>query len=99
MDRKIDEIKQRAKQLKMPNWDTIKASNVKNKRASIVDPSGKIINFGLWPYKGKGTYIDHKDDKIRNAWRARHEKIKTKEGRYAYKDPYHASFYSWWLLW
>ena len=34
------------------------------------DGSKKTVHFG---YKTGSTYIDHKDDKIKNAWIARHK--------------------------
>jgi len=72
-------------------------SRAKDKRfAVLVD--GKIINFGLYPYKGKGTYIDHKDDKLKEAWQARHRKI-MKDGKPAYLNRNSADFWAWNLLW
>ena len=52
----------------------------------------KITHFGQRNPK-KGTYIDHKDKKIRSAYRARHKKdLDTKD----YKRAGHLSYY---LLW
>lgn len=76
----------------------IKVSSRKGKRFMIERPDGKLIHFGLWPYTGDGTYIDHQDDKIRKNWRARHKKI-LKDGKPAYKNPDSPEFYSWNLLW
>lgn len=75
----------------------INISKAKNKRFNII-VDNKLINFGLWPFKGKGTYIDHHDEKIRNAWRARHEKI-LKDDKPAYKNKHSADFYAYHLLW
>lgn len=69
-------------------------STVKNKRFYVVY-NGKKINFGL---KNGSTYIDHKDKKKRLAWRARHSKIKKKDGTLAHKDKNSASYWSF-LLW
>lgn len=99
MDRKIEEIRKRAKELKFPKWKTIKASTRKGKRASIESPSGQTIHFGLFPYQGQGTYIDHGDDKLRKAFHARHKKIKLKDGTLAYLDPEKPSHYALYLLW
>lgn len=75
----------------------INISNAKSKRFNIrVD--GVLINFGLWPYSGNGTFIDHHDKNIREAWRARHSKI-MKNGKPAYLDKSSPEFYSWNLLW
>jgi hypothetical protein len=63
-----------------------------------VSPSGKKINFGLYPFKGEGTYIDHNDDKIRKAWQARHKMI-MKDGKPAYLDKESAEYYSYNILW
>ena len=77
--------------------EEINISNTKNKRFSIkVD--GKTINFGLYPFSGKGTFIDHKDEKIREAWRARHSKV-LREGKPAYLNKNSPEYYSWNILW
>ena len=77
--------------------EEINISKAKNKRFSIVY-DGKTINFGLYPFKGKGTFLDHGDTKIRDAWRARHSKI-LKNGKPAYLDKTSPEFYSWRILW
>lgn len=76
----------------------IKVSSRKGKRFMITRPDGKLIHFGLYPFTGEGTYIDHGDDKIRKNWRARHKKI-LKDGKPAYKNKDSPEFYSWNLLW
>lgn len=88
----------RAKYLGIENWNTLKNSNVKNKRFSIITPKGKKINFGLYPFKGYGTYIDHLNDKLRENWRARHSKI-LKDGKPAYLNKESPEYYSWHILW
>jgi len=40
-----------------------------------------------------------KDEEQRKRYRARHGKIKTKEGRPAYLDKNQASYWAFWLLW
>ena len=87
-----------AKSKNIENWDTLKMSNVKNKRFSIRSPSNKLINFGLYPYNGRGAYMDHGDIKIRDAWRARHSKI-LKDGKKAYEDKESPEYYNWNILW
>ena len=92
------EAKKVAKKKKIENWDTLKISTVKGKRFSIVGPEGSLIHFGLWHFKGDGTFLDHKDITIREAWRARHSKIKKGE-KLAYKDKTSPEYYSWNILW
>lgn len=98
MDRKLNIVRDIAKKKKIMNWETLNIATAKDKRFSIMSPSGKKINFGLYPYKGSGAFIDHKDEKIRDAWRARHSKI-LKDGKPAYLDKESADYYSWNLLW
>ena len=55
--------------------------------------------IGYQQYKdstGLGLYshLDHLDKKRRDAYRARHSKIKLKDGRYAYKVKYSPSWLS-----
>ena len=76
----------------------LQVSNASQKRFSIRSPSGKLINFGLFPFSGKGAFLDHGDEKLKEAWRKRHSKI-MKEGKPAYLDPESPEFYSWRILW
>lgn len=71
-DRSLARAKARAKELNLPGWQTIQVSKQMNKRFSVRSPSGKLINFGQWPFERKGTFIDHGDEEIRKNWRARH---------------------------
>lgn len=98
MDRSLAIVKDIAKKKKIQNWETLHVAEAKSKRFSIMSPSGKKINFGLWPFSGEGAYIDHRDNKIRDAWRARHSKI-LKGGKPAYLDKESPEYYSWHLLW
>lgn len=70
-------------------------SRVKGKRLFVVY-QGKRINFGL---KGGSTFFDHGDEKKRQAWLARHTKIRLKDGRLAHKVKTQASFWSKAILW
>ena len=70
-------------------------SSVKGKRFYVIY-SGRRINFGS---NTNNTYIDHGDDKLREAWRARHSKIKLKDGRFAYRVPTQADYWAWRILW
>jgi hypothetical protein len=70
-------------------------SNMKGKRF-YVRYMGKKIHFGS---KGGQTFIDHRDEKKRKNWRARHSKIRDKQGRLVHKLKTSPSFWSWTLLW
>lgn len=70
-------------------------SSVKNKKYYVIY-NNKKINFGL---DTGSTYIDHKDKKTRDAWRARHSKIKLKDGSLAYKNKNQAAYWSYKILW
>ena len=76
----------------------LQISLAKDKRFAIRSPSGKLINFGQYPFSGRGTFLDHGDEKLKEAWKARHSKIMRK-GSPAYLDPESAEYYSWNLLW
>ena len=78
--------------------DELQISKAKNKRFVLIK-DGKRINFGLWDMTGNNAYIDHKDNKIKSAWLARHSKIKLKDGRFAYKVPYTPEYLSYNILW
>jgi len=70
-------------------------SKVKGKRYYVIYDN-KIINFGS---DDGSTFIDHHNINKKRAWRARHSKIKNKQGQYVYKLPSSPSFWSWHLLW
>jgi hypothetical protein len=70
-------------------------SNVKNKRYFVIY-NGKRINFGS---KSGKTYIDHKDDKKKDAWYARHNKIINKAGEKVINKKDSPSYWSANLLW
>lgn len=95
MDRQLKKAQQVAKS---KGLSEVQISLAKDKRFAIRSPSGKLVNFGLWPFNGKGTFLDHGDEKIRQAWRARHSKI-MRQGKPAYQDPESPDYYSWNILW
>jgi hypothetical protein len=97
MDRKISVAIKIAKE-KGLNFNSLSLSTANNKRFSIRSPTGKLINFGQWPFSGKGAFIDHGDEKIKEAWKARHSKI-MKQGKPAYLNPESPEYYSWNILW
>ena len=75
----------------------IKISDRKDKKLKAIfyDDEGdkkKVVHFGS---KGSSTYIDHKDDKIKKNWEARHSKIKGID----YSNPFKASTLSKYILW
>jgi hypothetical protein len=76
----------------------ITESKMKGKRFTITKPDGTKIHFGVWPYSGEGTFLDHGDEKIKKAWKARHKKI-LKDGKPAYKNPDSPEYYSYRILW
>lgn len=96
MYRKLSLVKRIAKELTIKG--KLEVSNKTNKRFMITLDNGYVIHFGLWPYKGRGAYIDHHDEQIRKAWQARHSKIML-NNEPAYLNPYSPEYYSWHLLW
>jgi len=57
---------------------------------------GEIIHFG----SDRGsTFVDHKDENIKNAWFARHSQIKNRDGEYVINDKTSPSFWSARILW
>ena len=69
----------------------LKKSNRKGKRFMIrID--NKDYHFGALPFE-KGTFIDHKNQKIKNAWIARHKGDKN------YNNKKSGIYYSRHLLW
>ena len=58
----------------------------------MIKRNGKTIHFGAYPFK-KGTFIDHKDQRIKNAWIARHRGDKN------WDVPWSAIWLSRHLLW
>lgn len=70
-------------------------SNAKNKRYYVVY-NGKRINFGD---PNAHTYADGASKQKRDAFRARHSRIKLKDGTLAYKDKTRPSFWAYNILW
>ena len=78
-----------------------------NKKYSVITPAGKKIHFGeasMEHYKdttglGIWSHKDHLDKERRKNYRARHEAIKTKDGKPAYKDKEQPAYYSYNFLW
>ena len=95
MYRKLATVRRIAKELGIKG--KLEVSNKTNKRFMITLDDNSVIHFGLWPYKGRGAFIDHHDDKLKSAWKARHSKI-MKDGEPAYLNIYSPEYYSWHLL-
>ncbi len=93
----LQKVKSIARSKNIKNWESLKYSNAKDKRFSIISPNGKLINFGLRNPK-IGTFIDHGNTTIRKNWQARHKKI-MKDGKPAYLNKESPEYYSWNLLW
>jgi hypothetical protein len=88
----MDKLKQKALSLGATEFGK---SNMKGKRL-YVRYKGKKIHFGA---EGASTFLEHNDIKKRNAWRARHSKIRDKQGRLVHKLKTSPSFWSWHILW
>ena len=95
MDRKLKQAQQISNKLGLGELQISLASG---KRFSIRSPTRKLVNFGLWPFSGRGTFLDHGDEKLKEAWQARHSKI-MKEGKPAYLNRESPEYYSWRILW
>ena len=91
MNNILKELDKKAKKLGATEFGISKA---KNKRFYVVYDN-KLIYFGSSVGK---AFIDHHDEKKRDAWRARHIKI-LKHGKPAYKDKSSPSYWSWHILW
>jgi len=72
----------------------LQKSTKPDKRYMVIIDDKKKVHFGLKNPK-KGTYIDHKDDKIKNAWIARHSKT----GNWTQSGIKTASWWAYHLLW
>ena len=82
-------------------------SNRSGKKYSVITPSGKKIHFGATGYSqykdttGLGVYshLNHLDKNRRKKYKMRHEKIRTQNGKLAYKDKEQPSYYAYHYLW
>lgn len=88
----VKELERKAKYLGATEFGS---SKVKGKRFYVIY-KGKRINFGS---DTANTFVDHKDENKKSAWRARHSKIKLKTGEYAYKVKEQPEFWSFNILW
>ena len=90
--------------VKIGNYTYYKSSRKDKKLEVIVN--GKKIHFGNPIYShffDKTGLLDkklnHKDENIRKAWKARHTKIKDGTGGFAYKNPNSPSYHSFNVIW
>ena len=96
----LNRVKSKARQMKI-KFDAIDVSDKPNKKF-MLSYNNKTIHFGN---RGSNDYIilqltNNPDaDKIRNAYRARHGKIRTKNGLLAYQIEYSPAYLSYHLLW
>jgi predicted patatin/cPLA2 family phospholipase len=74
----------------------IMVSTRPEKKYVYIKPNGKLVHFGAQGYQ---DYLDHKDKNRRKAYRSRHSKIITKNGKLAYKVYESPAFLSYYLLW
>lgn len=82
-------------------------SNRKQKKYSVITPSGKKIHFGNINYQHYKdstplklySHLDHNDKKRRDNYRKRHSKILLKDGSPAYLNKEQPSYYSYRFLW
>lgn len=70
-------------------------SKKKDKKYDVIY-KGKVVSFGS---KGMSDFTIHKDPARRDRYRARHSKIKLKDGRLAYKVKGTPAYFSWHILW
>jgi len=96
---------------KLPQGTYFTKSTRKNKKYTAHLPTGKKVHFGDSRYDhyydnvpinmggGIWSHLDHLDRQRRKAYRARHSKIRTRDGEQAYKVKYSPSWFSYWFLW
>lgn len=100
MSKKLDEARNIALRKNIiKNKEELQISQTKGKRFVLITKDGKKVNFGLWPFSGEGSFLDHGDEKLKKAWRARHSKIKLKDGRFSYKVKNTPEYLAWNILW
>lgn len=97
MDRNIAAARVAARRAGL-DWASLAISTRAGKRFMIKGPNG-WVHFGSWPFSGLGTFVDHGNVKVRDAWQRRHAAIKTKAGRPAHLNPDSPSYYAWNVLW
>ena len=81
-------------------------STRKNKKYSVITPSGRVVHFGDKRYghfkdKALGVYkdLDHNDRARRRSYRRRARGIKNKYGKAVFQDKESPAYYSYRFLW
>ena len=81
-------------------------STRKNKKYSVITPSGRVVHFGDKRYqhfkdKALGVYsnLDHNDKVRRRSYRRRARGIKNKNGKAVFLDKESPAYYSYRFLW
>ena len=74
----------------------IQRSSRPNKKLMLLTASGKRIHFGA---KGSHTFLEGATNQKKQAYRARHSKIKLADGRLAHKVRNTPAYLSWNILW
>ena len=88
----MDKLKKKALRL---GASDLRKSKKKGKKYDVIY-NGKVVSFGHSKYQ---DFTQHKDKERRDRYRARHSKIKLKDGRLAYRVKGTPAYFSWYLLW
>ena len=91
-ERRLEEARQIARNEGL-NYQSLMVSTHADKRFSILSSSTTRIHFGAWPAE---TFLDHNNQKKRQAWQARHLAGK---GVRRVADPESALHYANLVLW
>ena len=88
----IYKLEQKAKAL---GASELGISRARDKRLYVIY-DGMRLNFGL---KTGSTFIDHGNKTLRDAWYARHSKIKNKQGQYVINLKTSPDYWAYHILW
>ncbi len=88
----MDSLRKRALELGATRFGRSRAAGKK----WFVMYDSRRINFGS---AGMSDFTIHKDEARRRRYRARHGKIRLKDGRLAYKVKSSPAYWAWHLLW
>ena len=58
----------------------VEVSKRAGKRFRVKLPGERPVDFGLWPYSGQGTFLDHGNEELRRNWTARHRAQGLRDG-------------------
>jgi hypothetical protein len=85
-------LKKKARRL---GADDLTVSWRKNKKYAVLY-DGRWIHFGDNRYE---DYTTHRDSHRRRSYRRRSSRIRSRSGKYTYRDPNYANFWAYNLLW